>query len=397
MRINILLSTVIFPNRFEINRGIYIKKQALELARRDRLTIVVPVPYLPSFLGSTPLGFYAKIPREDNIDGLHVHYPRYFIVPKVLRFLHGPFLFFSVCRFYYRVICDEKPEILLGFWAFPDGFANVLVAKIFKLPVVIGCLGSDINQCTKTYLRRKMIGWTLRNCDQVLSVSEALKAEMVNRLNVSPQRVTVIPNGIEEEIFYPRDRNEMREVLGLEKQCQIAVCVARLEPVKGIDILVHAFARIRRDGRLLVIIGDGEEMSRMKSLVEELGLSRSVLLLGSKPHDEIPDWINAADLLILPSRTEGWPNTLMEAFSCGKPVVASRIGGVPEIINSPMLGIMTNPGDAEDLARGIEEGLARDWDAEVIRARVLGRSWAVVTDELRTELQQVLQRCRTPS
>ncbi|HHS83917.1 MAG TPA: glycosyltransferase family 4 protein [Gammaproteobacteria bacterium] len=397
MRINILLSTVIFPNRFEINRGIYIKKQALELARRDRLTIVVPVPYLPSFLGSTPLGFYAKIPREDNIDGLQVHYPRFFIVPKVLRFLHGPFLFFSVCRFYYRVIRDEKPEILLGFWAFPDGFANVLVAKIFKLPVVIGCLGSDINQCTKTYLRRKMIGWTLRNCDQVLSVSEALKAEMVNRLNVSPQRVTVIPNGIEEEIFYPRDRNEMREVLGLEKQCQIAVCVARLEPVKGIDILVHAFARIRRDGRLLVIIGDGEEMSRMKSLVEELGLSRSVLLLGSKPHDEIPDWINAADLLILPSRTEGWPNTLMEAFSCGKPVVASRIGGVPEIINSPMLGIMTNPGDAEDLARGIEEGLARDWDAEVIRARVLGRSWAVVTDELRTELQQVLQRCRTPS
>ncbi len=395
MRINILLSTIIFPNRFEINRGVYIKKQALELAESDKLTILVPVPYFPSFLKYRALDFYAKISREETVDGLKVQYPRFFVIPKILRFLHGPFLFVSLYRFYQRVIHQEKPEVLLGFWAFPDGFANVLIAKIFKLPIVIGCLGSDINQCAKPFIRRKMIGWTLRNCDQVLSVSEALKTEIVNRLNVPPERVTVIPNGIEEEKFYPQSQDEMRRILGLNIEDEIAVCVARLEPVKGVDVLIPAFAKIQGEGRLLVIIGDGEEMPRIKRMIKKLGISGRVLLLGSRPHDEVPGWINAADLLILPSRTEGWPNTLMEAFSCGKPVVASRTGGVPEIVNSPLLGIMTNPDDVDDLARGIEEGLARNWDADIIRARVQGRSWAVVADELRAVLKQVLQRRRS--
>ncbi len=392
--IKILLSTVIFPNRFEINRGVCIKKQAVELARSDIVTVLVPIPYLPSFLSGSARGFYAKIPREEAIGGLLVRYPRFFIIPKILRFLHGPFMFLSVYRYYRQIVKTEKPDILLGFWTFPDGFANVLIAKCFKLPVVIGCRGCDINKFTNPYLQRKLIGWALRNCDQVLSVSEALKTEIVNRLDVPSHRVTVIPNGIEEERFYPQDKNEMREMLGLKKGHHITLCVARLEPVKGVDVLVRAFAQLDGNGKQLIVVGDGNEMQTLAALVDELGVSDRVLLVGSKPYDEIPRWVNAADLLALPSITEGWPNTLMEAFSCGKPVVASRVGGVPEIVNSPRLGIMTRPGDVDDLASGLKEGQAREWDADTIQARVQGRSWAVVADELRAELKQVLNRYR---
>lgn len=387
----ILLSTSIFPNRFEPNRGVYIKKQVKELARREKLTILVPVPYFPSFIKNRGQSFYANIPVEDNLDGLHVHYPRFFIIPKIFRFLHGPFMFLSVYRFYRQVINRDKPDILLGFWSFPEGFANVLIAKCFKLPVVIGCRGSDINQLTKPCIQRKIISWTLGNCSRVLSVSEALKTEMTRKLGVPAERITVIPNGIEEDKFYPQEQGKVRETLGLNKRDRITVCVARLETVKGVDILVRAFAQVRCEGRLLVIIGDGEEMPRLKTLVEELGLSNHVLLPGSKPHDEIPLWVNAADLMVLPSLTEGWPNVLMEAFSCGKPVVASRVGGVPEIVNNPSLGIMTRPGDADDLAREINNALERQWDADIIRARVLGRSWATVAEELRCELTQILE------
>ncbi len=388
----ILLSTTIFPNRLEPNRGVYIKKQVKELARREKLTILVPIPYFPSFIKNSGQSFYANIPVEDNLDGLHVYYPRFFIIPKIFRFLHGPFLFFSVYRFYRQVINSEKPEALLGFWSFPEGFANVLIAKCFKLPVIIGCRGSDINQLTRPYIQRKIISWTLGNCNRVLSVSEALKTEMVDKLGVSAERITVIPNGVEEDKFYPQNQDKVRETLGLNKREQIVVCVARLEAVKGVDVLIRAFAQVRGKGQRLAIVGDGEEMPRLKALVEELGLSDYVLLLGSKPHDEIPLWINAADLMVLPSITEGWPNVLMEAFSCGKPVVASRVGGVPEIVNDSSLGIMTRPGDADDLARGINDGLKRQWDANIIRARVLGRSWAIVAEELRRELKQVLER-----
>lgn len=387
----ILLSTVIFPNRFETNRGVYIKKQAVELARNSRLSIIVPVPYFPRFLKSSSLDFYARIPREDTIEGLPVKYPRFFIIPKIFRFLHGPFLFLSVVRFYHRTVVGERPDVLLGFWTFPDGFANVLMARLFRLPVVIGCLGSDVNQLAKPFLQRKMISWTLRNCNQVIAVSEALKTEIVERLHVPPKRVTVIPNGIEEGKFLPQDRDKMRQLLGLDRERRIAVCVARLEPVKGVDILVRAFSRVRTEGKLLVVVGDGGEMPHLQALVEELGISDSVSLVGAKPHEEIPCWIGAADLVVLPSISEGWPNVLMEAFSCGKAVVASRVGGVPEIVNAPTLGILVPPGDEVDLAKGIEEGLERHWDPEIIRARVKGRGWDVVAQELRGELKKVVE------
>ena len=390
----ILLSTVIFPNRCKINRGVYVKKLALEMARRGELTVVVPIPYFPPFMKDGKRDYFARIPLEDVIDGLPVSYPRFFIIPKLFRFLHGPSLFFSVFRFYQRLVTAEKPEVLLGFWAFPDGFANVLMAKFFGLPVVIGCRGSDINKLARPRMQRMMIGWALRNCDQVLAVSKALKRDIVEELRVPAQRVTVIPNGIEEDRFYPRDRNETRAALQLDREQQIVICVARLEPVKGVGTLIRAFARLVGGNQRLVIIGDGAEMTHLRKLIEELGESERISLVGAKPHDEIPLWINAADLVVLSSISEGWPNVLMESFACGKPVVATRVGGVPEIVNSPSLGILADPGDVDDLARAIEGGLVRSWDSDTIRARIRGRSWAVVAEELHTELKLVLRRYR---
>lgn len=392
--LRILLSTVIFPNRFEINRGIYIKKLITALAQRDRVSISVPIPYVPAFMKRSRRGFYVEIARTERLDGLEINYPRFVIIPGVLRFLHGPFLFVSVFPFYRRLIRETRPDILLGFWTFPDGFANVLMAKWFGLPVVIGCLGSDINQLTRPRIQRALIGWALRNCDQVLAVSEALKGEIVGRLGVVPERVTVLPNGIEVDRFIPQDRDAMRKSLGLNTSDRIAICVARLEPVKGVDLLIRAFARIQHKRERLVVIGDGSEMERLKALIAELGMSERVQLLGARPHEEISRWINAADLLVLSSRTEGWPNVLMEAFACGKPVAAFRVGGVAEIVNHPALGILADPGDLEGLARAIEEGLDRSWDPVFIRKRVEGRSWAVVADELHQELQRVLERRR---
>ncbi len=394
--LRVLLSTVIFPNRFEVNRGIYIRKLIAELARRDQVSIVVPVPYVPKLMSWSRRGFYAEIGHVERLDGLEINYPRFVVIPKIFRFLHGPCLFASVFPFYRRLIHKERPEILLGFWTFPDGFANVLIAKLCGLPVVIGCLGSDVNQLTKPRIQRMMIGWALRNCDQVVAVSEALKREIISRLGVVPERVTVLPNGIEAERFFPRNRDAMRRELGLDPAERIALCVARLERVKGIDLLIHAFARIQ-GGQRLVIIGDGSEMEPLRALIARLGAAERIELLGAKPHDEIPQWINAADLLVLSSRTEGWPNVLMEAFSCGKPVAAFRVGGVPEIVNSPALGILVEPGDVEGLSAAIEQGLQRPWDPALIRERVQGRSWCVVSDELHQALRQVLERRKAVS
>ncbi len=395
--LRVLLSTVIFPNRFETNRGIYIKKLISELAQRDRVTISVPIPYVPPFLKHSARGFYAKLERRERLDGLEVYYPRFVIIPKIFRFLHGPFLFLSVFPFYRRLVRRERPQILLGFWTFPDGFANVLMARILGLPVVIGCLGSDVNQLTRPRIQRALIAWALCNSDRVISVSGALKQEIVKRLGVPPEKVTVMPNGIETDRFEPLDRDEMRKKLGLEPAAKIAVCVARLEPVKGVDLLIRAFAEIPDEACRLVVVGDGGERKRLEGLVSELGVAGRVRLVGDKPHGEIPFWMNAADLLVLSSRTEGWPNVLMEAFSCGKPVVAFRVGGVPEIVNDSELGILVPPGDTERLARAIEEGLQRQWDPSIIRRRVAGRSWAVVAEELHQLLQDVVEQRSSPS
>ena len=381
---NVLVSTGIFPNRTDGNRGVYVYKQVHALAQSHDVRVVAPVRYAPRWLKR--YARFAGIPRRDTVGGLDVSYPRYVVIPGVARFLHGFFVYLCLLSEHRRRIRKRRPDVLLSYFAYPYGFAAVLTARSFGLPVVVSCRGSDINHLARPWIRRRLIGWALRGCDRVLAVSADL-AGKIERLGVPRDRIDVVPNGIEPDRFRLIDAEEARRDLGLPPEGPVVVCVSRLSREKGIDLLLRAFASDTLRHARLWVVGDGAAEAELRVLHEALDLGDRVTLAGARPHDEIPLWMSAATVVAVPSRSEGHPNVVVEALASGRPVVGYGVGGVPEIINRESLGRVIPPENVEALADGIENACAREWDAEELRRSVSGRTWDRVADDLTAQLR----------
>jgi glycosyltransferase involved in cell wall biosynthesis len=213
-----------------------------------------------------------------------------------------------------------------------------------------------------------------------------LKQEIID-IGIDASHIAVIPNGIELELFNPIKKIDARKTLGISSNDPVGIYVGRLNPEKGADILIKALSHVRTSPFTLLVVGSGPEEGRLKTLAARLNVLQKVFFVGEKNYAEIPLWISAADVLILPSRNEGHPNAVIESMACGVPVVASRVGGVPEIINSPSLGLLVDPENPLDLARAIDESLAKQWDKQLI-ITAAKRSWDTVAKDILEELSK---------
>jgi teichuronic acid biosynthesis glycosyltransferase TuaC len=193
--------------------------------------------------------------------------------------------------------------------------------------------------------------------------------EALEDMGVRASRIHLVPNGIDRSVFgQNRDRGETRRALGLDESNPVILYVARIEPQKGFAELLDAFERIHRErpNVTLAIIGDGVWRDRADAARERFG--GRLLVLGAKTLADIALWMTACDVLTLPSHNEGTPNVLLEALASGRPAVATRVGGVPDVLADPRTGILVAPRDAAALADGLLAALDRTWNADEIRA-----------------------------
>jgi glycosyltransferase involved in cell wall biosynthesis len=157
------------------------------------------------------------------------------------------------------------------------------------------------------------------------------------------QLIDIVRNGIDRTRFRPRSRVDARRALGLPEGGPIVLYVGHLKRQKGALDLIRAFAHARDrlgDARL-VMVGDGPDQAACRDLCAELGVNAS--LVGAQPHDQIPEWLAASDLLALPSWAEGLPNVVLEALASGRRVVASSVGGIPDVVDRPLFGQLVPP------------------------------------------------------
>jgi glycosyltransferase involved in cell wall biosynthesis len=358
------------------NRGTYNRQQIKELSNFCSVKIIAPVPW------SLPIGIvkkwheFALVPRFEIIDGFEVFHTRFFMVPKIGRSLYGLFFYMSLLSEVKKIYRSFNFDIIYVPWAYPDGVGAYFIAKALKVPVVIGVLGTDVNEYVKYHIRRKFIIHSLANCSSVISVSDALRNIIVKH-QVPKNKVTVITNGINRELFRSMNKNECRGLLGLPLGEKVVLFVGNLVPVKGIEHLVNAFAGIisQLPKTRLIIVGSGPLAVRLQELVVKLKLSGQIQLVSSQSHDRIPLWMNAADVFCLPSINEGCPNVVLEALSCGIPVVASNVGGIPELILSDNYGRLVKPADPRELEIAIMDVLQRDWDKDCICGHPLLFTW----------------------
>jgi len=272
------------------------------------------------------------------------------------------------------------------------GYVGARLKEEYNVPLVVTAHGYDIYSLPfKDREWREKIEYVLNTADHVITVSQSNLA-CINKLDVSTP-VTVIPNGFRSDLFYPRDSSECRRVLNLPQDKKIILTVGNLELIKGQKYLIEAIGEIIRNRKdiLCIIIGVGKVRSNLEHQIQSLGLDGHIMLAGGKPHDEIPHWINACDLFVLPSLNEGNPTVMFEALGCGKPFVGTKVGGVPEIIISDEYGLLVEPADPDDLAKKILAALDREWDREAILQYAERFTWENIAKEILGVYEQVLR------
>ena len=179
--------------------------------------------------------------------------------------------------------------------------------------------------------------------------------------------------------FRPRPRQPACSELGLDARRRRVLFVGNLVEIKGIPDLLEA-VRIANQTRTepleLVLVGDGPLESAARARVRRLGIESSVRFAGREPPERVVLWLAASDVLALPSLNEGAPNVVLEALACGRPVVATAVGGVPEIHPGEAAGALVPPRDPAALAGALEAVLRRAWDEQALAALVERFSWA---------------------
>lgn len=249
----------------------------------------------------------------------------------------------------------RKLEIVHAYWIVPGGFVGILAGRAAGVPVVASAPGTDLHTTPNDPLLRQPVRWTLSRLDRLIVLGTPLRDRAI-RLGIAPHRARIILNdGGTDPLFF---RSPGR-VPGGPPAAPLLLYVGRLARPKRVDTLLRmmnaVLARLPR--ARLEIVGDGEEREALEALSRGLGVASAVRFLGAKNHAEIAGFLERATALVYPTENEGYPSAIMEAMAFGVPVVTSRVGGIPDLLD-PDRGLYAPPGDAAAFAARVLDLLA---------------------------------------
>lgn len=338
----VLVLSHMFPNELDAGSGIFVLEQVRALRKAGATVIVVsPTPWAPRCLRFfSSVRKYSSVAKQAIVQGMAVERPPVPTLPKKRGFALSGVLFYLSCRqLVAQIVRQHKVDVIHAHTIMPDGFAAVLLGKEFRLPVVCTAHGSDVNvyPLASPWVMRAT-KWALRRVDRLITVSGKLKQNVIDLVGVRP--LAVVHNGADPEVFSPLPKPEARRKLGLNPTGELICFVGYLRSEKALEYLLEGFAGLARPSARLCIVGDGPMKSQWISQAEHLGIAASCVFAGARPHEEIPLWLSASDCLVLCSLSEGLPTILPEAMLSRVPVIATAVGGVPEVIRNLETGLL---------------------------------------------------------
>ena len=249
----------------------------------------------------------------------------------------------------YRLLRQQRP-LILHCWLFHPSILGRILGRMARVPIIITSRRNDqVGGTLREYVNR----WSGGLSDRTIAVSESARTIEIQRAKVPPDQVMVIPNGIETEKFStltPEVGLEFRRRLNISAEVPLLGSVGRLHEQKGYNQLIRAMVKIRArvpKARLL-LVGEGECRGDLERLARDLGVTEAVIFTGKRM--DIPQIMSALDVFVLSSLWEGMPNVILEAMAAGRPVVATRVGGVPEVVTDDVTGLLVSPRDPTALA-----------------------------------------------
>lgn len=376
-----------FPNHARPTWGVFVQQRLAALAKQTDLQVAAPVPSFPIL----SLMRHWPGPAREQWRNLTVHRPRFFCVPGLLK-NHDARLYARGLRpWLAELIRTWRPDVLDAHFAWPDGVGVSLLAGQFGLPYAITLRGR-IYPCLDVPSQRRQCGEALRGAGAVICVSAPL-AETARELGADESRVFVIPNGVDTEQFCPRDKAEARRELHLPADGRLLVTAAHLGPRKGHREVIQALKHLPPDVRL-VIVGGGAQGGggrELLALADALGLGGRVILAGPQPYAKVPLYFNAADASVLASYREGCPNAVLESLACGTPVVATRVGAVPDLVTPGVNGEIVPPRQVQPLAEALAVTLERLWSAHAVSRSSCVRPWSDVAQQVHDVLARAVE------
>ena len=381
--LRMLTFTSLYPSEARPRHGIFVESRLRRLVARGGIAVrvIAPVPWFP-FTGERwgEYGRMAATPQREVREGIEVSYPRYPMLPKFgMAFQPNAMARAGLREIESRPRHEDDIDLIDAHYLYPDGVAAAAIARKIRRPLVLTARGTDVNVIAQMPGPRARILQAIEASAGVIAVSAALKATLVG-LGAAAERITVLRNGVDAELFRPEDRTAARRELGLpDGGARIVASVGNLVPGKRNDLALQAVAQI--EGTHLVFVGRGSERPRLERLASELQVASRVRFLDEMPQERLRWVYSAADVLVLASEREGWPNVLLESAACGTPVVAFNVGGVPEILADRTVGTIVRGAHAPDpLAGAIRSLLVSPPSREAVRAAAIRFSWDPVLE-----------------
>lgn len=352
------------------------------LAQQCEVCAFYPESIYPALLRPKTGG--ATLDRDWKPAGVAAQYIPYPALPVVSRPLNG----FTIAHRLLPHVRAWRPDIILNYVVYPDGYAAVRIGRALSVPVVLTAIGSDLNRIPGR-LVRSLTQSTLRRAAFTTTVSGDLLST-ARTLGADPARSAAILNGCDTDVFHPRDQQAARVALGIDAAEKVILYAGRLDLRKGLQELVEAVAglRAREPNLRCYLLGDGPDQPLLQQAITRHSLEKTVLFVPAAQTKTVAQWMAAADVFTLPSYKEGCPNVVLEALASGRPVVATDVGGIPELMDAQS-GRLVPAMNAAALATALEETLNQPWSAESIASRH-HRSWQDVSDDLFAILQAVL-------
>lgn len=363
----ILCLTTSFPRFPGDLSGVFVFHSMHTLAKQEKLKITVIAP------GG------AQLAGHETWDDLDIFRFTYFWPPSqqklayqftgLLKTIKNSFVakinlpFFLLCFFFRGFLHARKADVIHAQWI-PTGLIGLALARIFRKPLVITARGADMRMAKGKGLGYRLNHWICSQADAVTSVNETF-------LDFIPGKIRYLPNGVLQDVFKPLGRAE--SVVAI-RQCSSPelkrfsfpenvttfLAIGHFSEVKGFDVLVKAFSQLKERHASpvqLVMIGEGIEEKKLRDLIIHKGLGDSVLMLPFQPQPQLPYWYNLCDALVIPSRQEGRPNILLEALSCQRPILSTRLPGVLEVMPPEYSPLTCNPDDVSALCSLMEDFL----------------------------------------
>lgn len=354
-----------------------------QLARHCEIRVIAPRPLLPfkSWRGHTPRD-------QDRI--FQPQYVRTFYIPK----FGGPWnhrLMARALREPVRQMRATFPfDAVLGAWVYPDACALDLLGPELQAPLVAVAQGTDVHSYLHMPLRKHAIVQALSRAAATITRSRDLSTRL-HEAGVPFMKLRPIYNGVDTATFRPGDRLAARTELGLPPEAQVLLYVGNFLPVKNPLLLISAHARLCRNAAKpceLVMIGTGPLEAKLRRLAQSGGFGTHVRFVGRKSPSEVARFMQAADLLCVPSKQEGVPNVLLEGFACGLRAVATRVGGIPEVLDKAFLGQLVPSADVDALATALGQTLAVAPDLPALARHAAQFSWERTTERYLSVLEE---------